>query len=102
MVMGISWVIIATVLAAAGGVVGVMALRSEKVGWAALFCMALSFGAQLMALVSRGELRVQCPLGYLAAIRPFMAWSLTLSELVTRTTSQATLLGSFTSLTAVL
>ena len=51
MVMGISWVVIATVLAAAGGVVGVVALRSDKVGRrAALVCMALSFGAQLMAL----------------------------------------------------
>ncbi|MBT7213622.1 MAG: hypothetical protein HN869_00285, partial [Verrucomicrobia bacterium] len=48
MVMGISWVVIATVLAAAGGAVGVVALRSDKVGRAALICMALSFGAQLM------------------------------------------------------
>ena len=96
MVMGISWVIIATVLAAAGGVVGVMALRSEKVGRVALVCMALSFGAQLMALGWRGELRGQCPLGDLGEICLFMAWSLTFFYLVTGTTYRVSLLGVFT------
>ena len=96
MVMGISWVVIATVLAAAGGVVGVLALRSEKVGQSALICMALSFGAQLMALGWRGELRGQCPLGDLGEICLFMAWSLTFFYLVTGTTYRVSLLGVFT------
>jgi len=95
--MGISWVVIATVLAAAGGVVGVVALRSDKVDRrAALVCMALSFGAQLMALGWRGELRGQCPLGDLGEICLFMAWSLTLFYLVTGTTYRVSLLGVFT------
>ena len=97
MVMGISWVVIATVLAAAGGVVGVVALRSDKVGRrAALGCMALSGGAQLMARGWRGELRGQCPLGDLGEICLFMAWSLTLFYLVTGTTYRVSLLGVFT------
>ena len=100
--MGISWVVISTVLAAAGGVVGAMALRSDKSGRAAFVWMALAFGAQLMALGWRGELRGQCPLGDVGEVCLFMAWSLTFFYLVTGTTYRVSLLGVFTAPLVVL
>lgn len=94
--MGIGWVVIATFLALAGGVLGALALRAEKPGRAAFFWMALAFGAQLMALGWRGGLRGQCPLGDVGEVCLFMAWSLTLFYLVTGTTYRLSLLGVFT------
>jgi len=94
--MGIGWVVIATVLAAAGGVFGAMAMRAEKPGRAAFFWMILAFVAQLLALSWRGDLRGQCPLGDLGEICLFLAWSLTLFYLVTGTTYRLSLLGVFT------
>lgn len=94
--MGIGWVIIATALAAAGGVLGVLAMRAEKPGRAAFLWMALAFGAQLMALGWRGELRGRCPLGDVGEICLFLAWSLTLFYLVTGSAYRLSLLGVFT------
>lgn len=94
--MEIGWVVIATVLAAAGGVLGALAMRAEKPGRAAFFWMILAFGAQLMALAWRGDLRGQCPLGDLGEICLFLAWSLTLFYLVTGSTYRLSLLGVFT------
>lgn len=94
--MEIGWVVIATVLAAAGGVFGAFAMRSERQGRAAFLWMALAFLAQLMALGWRGELRGQCPLGDLGELCLFLAWSLTLFYLVTGTTYRLSLLGVFT------
>jgi ABC-type uncharacterized transport system permease subunit len=94
--MGIGWVIIATVLAAAGGVFGVLAMRSERPGRAAFWWMALAFGAQLMALTWRGDLRGQCPLGDFGEICLFLSWSLTFFYLVTGSTYRLSLLGVFT------
>jgi ABC-type uncharacterized transport system permease subunit len=94
--MGIGWVVIATVLAAAGGVFGALAMRADKPGRAAFLWMVLAFGAQLMALGWRGELRGQCPLGDVGEVCLFLAWSLTLFYLVTGTTYRLSLLGVFT------
>jgi ABC-type uncharacterized transport system permease subunit len=94
--MGIGWVVIATVLAMAGGVVGAMALRTERPSRAAFIWMTLAFGAQLMALGWRGGLRGQCPLGDVGEICLFLAWSLTFFYLVTGTTYRVSLLGVFT------
>lgn len=94
--MGIGWVIIATVLAAAGGVLGVLAARADKPSRAAFFWMLGAFVAQLMALGWRGELRGQCPLGDLGEVCLFLAWSLTTFYLVTGSTYRLSLLGVFT------
>jgi len=94
--MGIGWVVIATILAAAGGVFGALAVRSDQPGRAAFFWMVLAFGAQLMALGWRGEIRGRCPLGDVGEVCLFLAWSLTLFYLVTGTTYRLSLLGVFT------
>ena len=94
--MEIGWVVIATFLASAGGVLGALAMRADKPGRAAFFWMSLAFGAQLMALGWRGGLRGQCPLGDVGEVCLFLAWSLTLFYLVTGTTYRLSLLGVFT------
>lgn len=94
--MGIGWLVIATVLATAGGLAGVLALRSERPGWASFILMVLTFAAQLMALGWRGALRGQCPLGDLGEICLFLAWSLTLFYLITGSAYRLSLLGVFT------
>lgn len=94
--MEIGWVVIATFLASAGGVLGTLAMRADQPGRAAFYWMALAFAAQLMALGWRGELRGQCPLGDLGEVCLFMAWSLTLFYLVTGTTYRLSFLGVFT------
>ena len=73
-----------------------MAMREDRLGRSAYWWMLLVFGAQLMALRWRGELRGQCPLGDLGELCLFMAWSLTLFYLVTGTTYRVSLLGFFT------
>jgi ABC-type uncharacterized transport system permease subunit len=100
--MGMGWVVIATVLAAAGGVLGALSMRADKPGRAAFLWMALAFGAQLMALGWRGEIRGQCPLGDVGEVCLFLAWSLTLFYLVTGTTYRLSLLGVFTAPLVVL
>ena len=94
--MGIGWVVIATALAAAGCVFGVLVARAEKRGRNAFFWMLGAFGAQLVALGWRGELRGECPLGDLGEVCLFLAWSLTLFYLVTGSTYRLSLLGVFT------
>lgn len=100
--MGIGWVVIATLLAAAGGFFGALAARSDKPSRTAFFGMVLAFGAQLMALGWRGGLRGQCPLGDIGEICLFLAWSLTFFYLVTGTTYRLSLLGVFTTPLVVL
>lgn len=94
--MGIGWLVIATLLAILGGLSGVLALRGKNSGRPAFWWMVLVFGAQLMALGWRGELRGQCPLGDLGEVCLFLAWSLTLFYLVTGTAYRVSLLGVFT------
>lgn len=94
--MGIGWVVIATVLASAGGVFGVLGARAEKQRLAAFIWMMAAFVAQLMALGWRGELRGQCPLGDVGEVCLFLAWSLTMFYLVTGSTYRLSLLGVFT------
>ncbi len=100
--MGIGWVILATVLAVAGGVIGVLGVREERTSRRAFFLMFGVFGAQLMALGWRGGLRGSCPLGDLGEVCLFLAWSLTLFYLVTGTTYRVSLLGVFTAPVVVL
>ncbi len=100
--MGIGWVVIATLLATAGGVLGALAARADKPGQTAFIWMILAFGAQLMALGWRGGLRGQCPLGDVGEVCLFLAWSLTFFYLVTGTTYRLSLLGVFTTPLVVL
>ena len=94
--MGLGWVAIATLLALAGGVVGILTMRGKKTGRSAFWWMVGVFAAQSMALGWRGELRGQCPLGDLGEVCLFLAWSLTLFYLVTGTAYRVSLLGVFT------
>jgi ABC-type uncharacterized transport system permease subunit len=94
--MGIGWLVIATLLASAGGVFGWLALRKGDASRAAFVWMLGAFGAQLMALGWRGELRGQCPLNDVGEICLFLAWSMTLFYLITGTTYRLSLLGIFT------
>jgi len=96
------WLLVATVLAAAGAVFGWRGLKSESLGKGAFWWMAGAFLAQLMFLGIRGELRGKCPLGDLGEICLFLAWSMTLFYLVTGSTYRLSLLGVFTSPVIVL
>ena len=94
--MGNGWLVIATLLASAGGVAGWLSLRKGEPSRAAFVGMLGAFGAQLMALGWRGEMRGQCPLNDVGEICLFLAWSMTLFYLVTGTTYRLSLLGIFT------
>lgn len=94
--MGIAWLIIATLLALAGGGFGWMALKGGSPSRSAFWWMLGVFAAQLMALGWRGDLRGQCPLNDLGEICLFLAWSLTFFYLITGTAYRLSLLGIFT------
>lgn len=94
--MEIGWLVIATILALAGGVFGWLSLKSGNTSRSAFWWMLGAFGAQLMALGWRGELRGQCPLNDFGEICLFLAWSLTFFYLVTGTAYRLSLLGIFT------
>jgi len=94
--MGIGWLVIATLLASAGGVFGWLSIRKGDPGRAAFVWMLGAFAAQLMALGWRGALRGQCPLNDVGEICLFLAWSMTFFYLVTGTTYRLSLLGTFT------
>lgn len=93
--MGIGWLVIATIFALAGGVFGWLSIRKGDTSPSAFFWMLGAFGAQLMALGWRGELRGQCPLNDVGEICLFLAWSMTFFYLVTGTTYRLSLLGTF-------
>lgn len=94
--MEIGWLVIATILAAAGGVSGWRFQKGGQTRHLAFWGMAGAFICQLMALGWRGELRGQCPLGDLGEVCLFLAWSLTFFYLVTGTTYRLSFLGVFT------
>lgn len=94
--MEIAWVALASFFALAGAVFSVVAMRADRPSRGAFVGMFLAFGAQLMALGWRGELRGQCPLSDLGEVCLFLAWSLTLFYLITGTTYRVSLLGVFT------
>ena len=94
--MGIGWVVIATALAAAAGLLSVRDARAAKPRSTAYGVLVLVFLAQLMGLSWRGELRGQCPLSDLGEICLFLAWSLVFFYLVTGRAYRHSLLGFFT------
>lgn len=87
--------LLATLLAAIGGVQGIRALRHGHRSRATVVCMAAAFGLQLTFLVLRGEQRGACPLMGLGEILAFLAWSLTLIYLIVGPTYRLSLLGVF-------
>ena len=89
------FLIVATLLAAIGGVTGMMSLRqNHRSRWTFLW-MATAFAAQLGFLWLRGEARAACPLIGTGEILVFLAWSLTLFYLVVGPTYRISLLGVF-------
>ncbi len=91
------WFLIAsTLLAAIGGVWGMISIqRGHRSRWTVAW-MAATFFCQIGFLAVRGELRAACPLMDLGEILTFLAWSLTLFYLLIGPAYRISLLGVFT------
>jgi ABC-type uncharacterized transport system permease subunit len=88
--------IVSTLLAAVGGVLGMVSVHQGTrsrwtVGW-----MTASFVFQFWFLLLRGEARVACPLRDLGELLAYVAWSLTFFYLVVGRPYRLSLLGVFT------
>lgn len=88
--------IVATILAGLAGVLGVLSIVADRKQsrWT-LSLMILSFGAQLVWLMMRGEQRASCPLLDTGEILVFLAWSISLFYLIVGSAYRVTLLGMF-------
>lgn len=89
------FLIAATLLAAIGGVTGMLSLRHDHRSRWTFPWMAAAFLAQLGFLSIRGDARAACPLIGTGEILVFLAWSLTLFYLVVGPTYRLSLLGVF-------
>ena len=89
------FLIAATLLAAIGGVTGMMSLRHDHRSRWTFPWMAAAFLAQLGFLWVRGEERGACPLIGTGEILVFLAWSLTLVYLLVGPAYRISLLGVF-------
>ncbi len=90
------FLIISTLLAAIGGVLGMISVhRGKRSNWTVLW-MSAAFIGQLGYLWVRGQMRVACPLGDTGEIMAFLAWSLTLFYLLIGPAYRISLLGVFT------
>ena len=90
------FLILSTLLAAVGGVLGMWSVhRGIRSKWTIVW-MAGAFLCQLGFLALRGEARAACPLRDLGEILAFLAWSLTLFYLATGPAYRVSLLGVFT------
>lgn len=88
--------LLATALAAVGGVLGWWSMkRGTRNRWTTV-CMVFAFIAQFYVLGIRGEMRGQCPLGDAGEILLFLSWSLTMFYLLVGPAYRVTLLGLFT------
>lgn len=91
--------LIAAILAGLAGVIGVRSIVTDRKRsrWTVVLMvlMVLSFGAQLMWLGMRGELRASCPLMDSGEILVFLAWSVSLFYLIVGSAYRVTLLGMF-------
>ena len=76
------WLLVATVLAAAGGGVGWRAVARGRRSAAAVWWLAGALGCQFVFLWLRGTARGACPLGDAGESLAFAAWSLTLFYLL--------------------
>ncbi len=91
-----TFLILSTLLAAVGGVLGMWSVhRGIRSKWTIVW-MTGAFLCQLGFLALRGEVRAACPLRDLGEILAFLAWSLTLFYLATGPAYRVSLLGVFT------
>lgn len=90
------FLIAATLLAAAGGLWGIISVhRGKRSSWTVAWISA-TFLCQLGFLSVRGEMRSACPLMDGGEILAFLAWSLTLFYLLVGPAYRISLLGVFT------
>jgi len=91
-----TFLIVSTLLAAVGAVLGMMSVHhGHRSRWTVVW-MAGAFLCQLGFLALRGQARVACPLHDLGEILAFLAWSLTLFYFVVGPPYRLSLLGVFT------
>ena len=90
------FLIAATLLAAAGGMWGMISVRAGKRSRWTLAWMIAAFLCQLGFLALRGEMRAACPLMDRGEILAFLAWSLCLFYMLVGPTYRISLLGVFT------
>ena len=89
------FLIIASLFAVLGGILGVMTLtRGHRSRWTVVW-MAATFICQIGFLSIRGSDRGACPLIGISEILVFLAWSLTLFYLIIGSTYRLSLLGVF-------
>lgn len=90
------FLIAATLLAAVGGILGMMSVhRGHRNHWTVAW-MGAAFICQMGFLSVRGELRAACPLTDHGEILAFLAWSLTMFYLLVGPAYRLSLLGVFT------
>ena len=90
------FLILSTLLAAVGGVLGMWSVhKGIRSKWTIVW-MTGAFLCQIGFLALRGEARAACPLRDLGEILAFLAWSLTLFYLATGPAYRVSLLGVFT------
>jgi ABC-type uncharacterized transport system permease subunit len=87
--------IVSTLLAAVGGVLGMISVhQGTRSRWTVVW-MTASFVFQLWFLILRGEARVACPLRDSGEILAYLAWALTFFYLVVGPPYRLSLLGVF-------
>ena len=96
------FLIAATLLAAAGGIWGMISVHHGKRSHWTVVWMAATFLCQIGFLAVRGEMRAACPLMDRGEILAFLAWSLTLFYLLVGPAYRISLLGVFTAPVVVL
>jgi len=77
------WLVMATMMAAAGGSVGLRSVLRGRRSAAAVWWMFGALGCQFAFLWMRGMARGACPLGDSGELLAFFGWSLTLCYLLT-------------------
>jgi ABC-type uncharacterized transport system permease subunit len=97
------WMLLAaTLLAAAGGVWGIVSVRhGDRNRWTVVWMIG-AFAFQLAFLSVRGEARGACPLGDWGERLVYLAWSLTLFYILVGPAYRISLLGVFTAPVVVL
>jgi ABC-type uncharacterized transport system permease subunit len=96
------FLIAATLLAAAGGIWGMISVHGGKRSHWTVVWMSATFLCQIGFLAVRGEMRAACPLMDRGEILAFLAWSLTLFYLLVGPAYRISLLGVFTAPVVVL
>jgi ABC-type uncharacterized transport system permease subunit len=90
------YLLVSTLLAAVGGVLGMISVhRGRRSHWTVVW-IAAAFLCQLGYLWGRGQMRGACPLIDTGEILSFLAWSLTLFYLLIGPAYRISLLGVFT------